>query len=118
MAQPSRTTLMTMAARGSTEGSRQVKPSLYFRPTAQAISNRPAKKRISQDIGITPLGENGVVPWIKEAFLKAAQAAEEARRGPARKNAGGVVPARRLLCTPEWVGQAAIRRREIGRAHV
>src|SRR5690606_41730562 len=80
-------------------------------PPTSALFPYTTLFRSSQDIGITPLGENGVVPWIKKAFLKAAQAAEEARRGPARKNAGGVVPARRLLCTPEWVGQAAIRRR-------
>ena len=42
--------LMTMAAIVITLGTRRLKPWVYFRPTAQTTSSRPAINRTNQDI--------------------------------------------------------------------
>src|SRR3712207_2954138 len=44
-ASPRRRTLTTMLTRVSTDGTRRVKPSVYFSPIAQPISNKPARAR-------------------------------------------------------------------------
>ena len=49
-AQPSRNMLNASVTAVKTLGQSRVKPSLYFRPTAQATSNRPATNRITHAI--------------------------------------------------------------------
>lgn len=44
-ARPSRPTLPPMAPRVSTDGASRVKPSVYFNPTAQPTSSKPAMNR-------------------------------------------------------------------------
>jgi len=46
--QPSSATLTIMAATVASDGASRLKPSVYFSPTAQATSQRPAMNRISQ----------------------------------------------------------------------
>src|SRR5262245_56414775 len=54
---------MTIAATVSTVGHGRVNPSVYLRPTAQPISNKPATIRMNQFM-TTPLSR-GVVPGMK-----------------------------------------------------
>ena len=42
--------LTTIEMRVSTDGTSRVKPSLYFNPVAQPISQRPAMKRMNHAI--------------------------------------------------------------------
>ncbi|MCY1455957.1 hypothetical protein D9M71_731340 [compost metagenome] len=48
MARASSQKLMSMPATVTTDGHRRVNPLVYFRPTAQTISKRPANTRIIQ----------------------------------------------------------------------
>ncbi|MNS29625.1 hypothetical protein D3C72_616320 [compost metagenome] len=48
MATASSQTLMAMPPAVIRDGHRRVKPLVYFRPTAQTISNRPANTRMIQ----------------------------------------------------------------------
>src|SRR5690554_902714 len=47
---PSSTTLTTMDTTVPMVGHKRVKPSVYFKPIAQPISNRPATSKISHDM--------------------------------------------------------------------
>src|SRR5690606_25948266 len=58
MAIPSSQTLISMDRPVATDGHRRVKPSVYLRPMAQPISNRPATTRMAQFM----LPPNGAVP--------------------------------------------------------
>src|SRR5690606_10870647 len=58
MAQPSISTLTTIAPTVPTEGHRRVKPSVYFRPMAQPTSKKPATTSTSHAIsGLREFGE-------------------------------------------------------------
>jgi hypothetical protein len=46
----------------STVGSGRVKPAVYFKPTAQPISNKPARIRTSQAIADPPTVYGRAVP--------------------------------------------------------
>lgn len=50
MALPSKPTLTAIAASVNALGQKRVNPSVYLRPIAQTISNKPAVMRISQFI--------------------------------------------------------------------
>src|SRR5690606_11417830 len=61
MASPSRYTLIAIDARVAAVGKGRVNPSVYFRPMAQPISNRPATKRTIQFMDSS--GVAGSSPW-------------------------------------------------------